>query len=131
MNGYSIVPRKAHGPTVTYCSWVAAAVTAMIGISVPLPRCDRRPRDTQPATTSDTIASSHVAAVGSVAGFVHDGTHSRAIAPAAHSTAHHGRRPIGQCCTLPLRAAGAKLPLLPNRNWAVRPLTARRPAEGA
>jgi len=60
-----------------------------------LPRCERRPSDTHPATTSDTIASCHVASVGSVSGFDHDGTHSRAIAPAAHSTAHHGRRPIG------------------------------------
>ena len=39
-------------------------------------------------------ARSQVAVVISVSGFTHNGQHSRVIAPAAHSHAHHGRRPM-------------------------------------
>jgi hypothetical protein len=66
----------------------------MTSIRMPLPRCDGRAMATQPATTRDKTARSQVAVVISVSGFTHNGQHSRVIAPAAHSHAHHGRRPM-------------------------------------
>ena len=66
---------------------------------IPFRRCAERPRDTQPATIRDTIASSHVAPVTSVNGFAQDGTHKKAIAAAPHAAPHHGRPPIGVIVT--------------------------------
>ena len=71
---------------------------------IPFLRCDECPSDTQPATIRDTIASSHVAAVTSVSGFVHDGTHKKVIAAAPHATAHHGRPRVSQRDATPSRA---------------------------
>ena len=68
-----------------------------LSIRMPLSRCDGQPRETQPATTRDTMVSSHVAAVTFVSGFTHSGHHSKAIVPAPHTAAHQRRRGMANC----------------------------------
>ena len=55
------------------------------------------PREAQPATTRDTMVSSHVAAVTFVSGFTHSGHHSKAIAPAPRTAAHQGGPGMANC----------------------------------
>ena len=63
---------------------------------IPFRRCDERPSETQPAASRDPTASRNVASVTSVSGFVHAGTHRKAIAAAPHGTAHHARPSVSQ-----------------------------------
>src|ERR1700722_7799360 len=90
-------PMKAHGPTATYCSDVCRCRYREPSIRMPMPRCDGQPRETQRATTRDTMVSSHVAAVTFVSGFTHSGHHSKAIVPAPHTAAHQRRRGMANC----------------------------------